>query len=59
MIGLRDLIYNVISGVQNLQLAHKFFSASFIVNERDYMKKVTHEVNEIKQLFDVYGLTLM
>jgi hypothetical protein len=49
--GIKSLVVQMVHSIRNLLTTYKFFNNSFVFNDRDYLKFVASEMQELKSLF--------
>ena len=47
---MKSLVVQMVYSIRNLLGTYKFFNESFVFNDRDYLKYVASEMQEIKSL---------
>ena len=53
---LKRLLSQLVVNISSLLRQFKFFNDSFVFNDKDYLKYLGKETNEVKGLLSVYGI---
>ena len=53
---LKDCLSQLVVSIPALLKTYKFFNNSFVFNDKDYLKYLSKEANEVKGLLGVYNI---